>query len=320
MGGAGKDLSDGGEGSDSREGGIGDVATTVDSESDAVLENAGSGTDTVSSSLSRYTLTAHVENLILIGTGACDGTGNDLNNAISGNSAANFLAGGAGNDLLDGGSGKDTLLGGIGNDTYIIRDLADGTGEADEVIEKGGEGIDTVQSYVSTYTLTTGVENLRLMPLAIDGYGNELDNVLTGSSLSNRLYGGDGQDTIRGGDGNDRICGGGGADMLYGQSGFDTFLFDSISDLSSDYWNCDTINDFTEAEDKIDLSGIDANVGMAGNQSFTIDTDGVMSAGEIRVSRLASGENLIEVDVGDVSTYWLSSVGGAANWANVLLL
>ena len=49
-----------------------------------------------------YTLGANVENLILRGTAAL-GTGNTLNNTISGNASANTLDGGAGADAMAGG-------------------------------------------------------------------------------------------------------------------------------------------------------------------------------------------------------------------------
>ena len=74
------------------------------------------------------------ENLTLTGTGAINGTGNELNNVLTGNSEANMLTGGA------------------GDDTYIV-----GTG--DTVVEAANEGIDTVQSDVS-FTLGANVENL----------------------------------------------------------------------------------------------------------------------------------------------------------------
>ena len=51
----------------------------------------------------------NIENLTLTGTGAIDGTGNDLNNVLTGNSAANILRGGEGNDTLNGVAGADSL-------------------------------------------------------------------------------------------------------------------------------------------------------------------------------------------------------------------
>jgi trimeric autotransporter adhesin len=60
-----------------------------------------------------------------------------------------------------------------------------------------------VQSGVS-FTLVSNVENLILTgAAAINGMGNELDNLMAGNSGSNVLNGGAGADTMAGGLGND---------------------------------------------------------------------------------------------------------------------
>ena len=117
-----------------------------------MVENPGEGIDTVQSSIT-YTLTADVENLTLTGAASIDGTGNELDNAITGNDAANTLLGLAGNDVLDGGKGADTLIGGVGNDTYGVDNAGD------QVVENEGEGNDTVRSSI-TYRLGAHLENL----------------------------------------------------------------------------------------------------------------------------------------------------------------
>ena len=106
-----------------------------------VHENAGEGWDTVISSV-HFTLGANLEELILTGRAALNGTGNALNNILRGND---------GNNILDGGAGIDTLIGGKGNDTYIVRNIGD------IVEEKDKEGTDTVKAHVS-YELTDHVE------------------------------------------------------------------------------------------------------------------------------------------------------------------
>jgi Ca2+-binding RTX toxin-like protein len=117
IGGQGNDVLNGGLGVDYLAGGLGDDVYVIESSDDAVVENAGEGTDEVISSVS-HTLGAHVENLTLTGTANLSGIGNALSNLLAGNASANVLDGGAGNDTLDGGGGDDTMLGGAGDDTY----------------------------------------------------------------------------------------------------------------------------------------------------------------------------------------------------------
>ncbi len=118
LGGTGSDILDGGTGSDIMVGDTGDDIYVVDNSSDQVIEMANEGTDRVNASIG-YTLGANVENLVLTGTAAINGTGNGLDNALTGNAAGNALDGGSGNDVLKGNAGSDALLGGAGNDKLI---------------------------------------------------------------------------------------------------------------------------------------------------------------------------------------------------------
>jgi serralysin len=179
----------GGSGIDTMTGGLGDDSYAVSDTGDVVVENLNEGTDTVSSRASTYTLAANVENLILTGTAAINGTGNALNNQITGNSADN---------VISGGSGIDTMTGGLGNDSYSVSDTTD------VVVENLNEGTDTVSSRASTYTLAANVENLILTgTAAINGTGNALNNQITGNSADNVISGGSGIDIMTGGLGND---------------------------------------------------------------------------------------------------------------------
>jgi len=192
----GNDLLDGGTGVDTMYGGKGDDTYIVDCVWDDAIEYANEGADTVKSSVT-YALGANLENLILTGTAAINGTGNSANNVLTGNSEENCLTGGAGNDTLDGGAGADTMRGGTGNDTYVVDNACD------VVTEYAYEGIDTVQAYLS-YSLGSSLENLTLLgSIAINGTGNNLNNVITGNSASNTLNGGAGADNLIGGAGDD---------------------------------------------------------------------------------------------------------------------
>lgn len=179
-GGAGNDTLDGGGGKDTLIGGIGDDTYIVNDLVAVIVEQAGEGTDTVETTVTR-TLGANLENLVLAGTETINGIGNELDNVITGNTADN---------TIDGGIGADTMQGGAGNDVYIVDNAGD------VVVELVNEGTqDTVRSSIS-YTLTANVENLVLTGTAnIDGTGNNLVNTLVGNEGINTLAGGDGGDT-----------------------------------------------------------------------------------------------------------------------------
>jgi Ca2+-binding RTX toxin-like protein len=196
--GDGNDYLNGGLGADLLIGGTGNDTYIVDNVGDFIAEGFNSGIDTVESSIT-WTLKSHLENLTLTGTAAINGTGNALNNIITGNAGNNTLTGGMGNDTLIGGLGSDTLIGGTGNDTYIVDNVGD------VITENLNEGIDTVQSSI-TWTLVSGnnVENLTLTGTsAINGTGNELNNIIIGNNGNNVLDGGTGNDALKGGLGND---------------------------------------------------------------------------------------------------------------------
>ncbi len=193
---AGDDRLLGGLGADTMWGGSGDDLYEVENTADVVAEFSGEGVDTVEASVT-YTLSANVENLILTGTAATDGTGNELNNSLQGNASNNTLTAGAGNDTLNGMKGLDTLIGGVGNDTYLFED------EADTIIEEAGGGRDTLISRISGATLAANVEDGMLLGSATSLTGNDLSNVLTGNNAANILDGGAGADVLIGGKGND---------------------------------------------------------------------------------------------------------------------
>jgi len=297
------------------EGGKGDDIYVVDNESDKVIENANEGVDLIYSSVA-YTLSDNVEDLALTGDKAINGTGNALDNTLYGNDADNVLkgnegndrlnggagndtlyggegndilyGGGAGNDFLDGGEGADTMYGGKGDDTYVVDNAGD------KVTENANEGIDTIISSTNMYfmdlikTKLNPILNVESLILeegsdAIDGWGNYLDNVITGNENNNRLKGEAGNDTLYGGAGNDTIYGNGdygyfygigdndlldggeGADTMYGGKGDDTYVVDNTGDKVTENANegIDTVQSsvtytLSENVEDLTLTGSDA--------------------------------------------------------------
>jgi Ca2+-binding RTX toxin-like protein len=227
-GAGGNDTLAGYTGSDTLIGGDGNDRYVVDA-GDTVIETGKSLGDTIETWYISIDLNATnydgIEHVSIQGAMELDAVGDAANNELRGNKSANALSGGGGadklegsggNDTLDGGTGADHLLGGLGSDT-----LDGGTGDdqlsgqdgndtytvdssGDQVSEGVGQGVDSVLSSLTSYTLGFDVENLTLIGTAKNGTGNNGGNVLTGNGEANKLDGKGGPDTLIGGDGNDQ--------------------------------------------------------------------------------------------------------------------
>ncbi|MBI1172197.1 hypothetical protein GC209_12410 [bacterium] len=237
---------------------------------------------------------------------------------------------GAGNDRFGGGHLTGTLSMGLGNDTVDAR----GNAVAGEILDAGGNdtylvdsdltrivdtgpGRDTVLSWAS-FHLDAGLEVLTLCGAGdLNGFGNAMNNRIAGNSGDNRLLGGMGNDVLLGNDGNDVLAGGMGADALYGGEGddilrgdlgrdtltgglgHDTFVFSAPGQTGPTASTADTVTDFTQGEDRIDLSGIDAIQGNGASQDvFTyIGADAFSHvAGQVQAVH-SGGMTLISLDV-----------------------
>jgi Ca2+-binding RTX toxin-like protein len=210
----GNDTLDGAGGKDTMAGGAGNDTYIVDSTAEVIVENGGEGTDTILASVS-YVLVANIENLSLTSTTGMSATGN---------SQANMITGNIGNDTINGGAGNDTMIGGAGNDVYY-RDAV-----GDVITETAGNGTDTVISSLNC-TLGANLENLTLSGTALNGAGNELNNVMVGTAGNNLLWSYAGNDSVLGGEGNDSIDGGVGNDTMLGGVGNDTYYRDAAGDM-----------------------------------------------------------------------------------------
>ncbi|TAY20214.1 hypothetical protein ELH92_02225 [Rhizobium ruizarguesonis] len=255
-GGIGNDTLNGGGGADTLIGGAGDDTYIVDHAGDIVTEAADAGTDTVRTTLASYTLGSDVENLTYIGTVAFVGTGNSLDNTITGGAAIDMLSGGAGNDVLNGGASADTLIGGAGHDTYIVDNAGD------IVTEAANAGTDTVRTTLAAHTLAANVENLTYIgTAAFTGIGNLLDNVIIGGVAADKLMGAGGNDTL---------IGGGGADTMSGGTGDDIYVVDIATDLVIENVNegTDTVQTALAAYSIAALVNVE-NLTYTGSASFT---------------------------------------------------
>ena len=265
----GNDQLLGGEGDDIMVGGQGDDRYGVDSAGDSITEQADSGIDHVSSSVS-HVLGTNVENLDLIGTAAINGAGNSLANIMNGNSNANTISGGGGIDTIDAKSGNDTVSGGAGGDTlqgglgFDALDYAlSGSGVTVNILNNTATGGDAAGDVIS------GFEAI---------YGSGLSDVLVGNAASNRLRGNAGQDT------------------LTGNGGADVFDYDTITDSPVANGESDIITDF-DSNDRIDLRSIDADPNLAGDQAFSFIGSAAFSApGQVRVN-LGTANTVISVNL-----------------------
>ena len=114
------------------------------------------------------------------------------------------------------------LSGGSGDDVYQLSGFQSVT-----ISDTGGTDAIT-SSTTRDLTAFAGIENLTLTGSEfINGYGNDLDNVITGNAGENLLDGRGGQDTLIGGLGNDTMCwggqrhGGGGSEWRLGHHHLD---------------------------------------------------------------------------------------------------
>ncbi|HMJ93720.1 MAG TPA: calcium-binding protein, partial [Allosphingosinicella sp.] len=318
------DVLFGDTGADTMTGGLGDDYYLVDNVGDQVIEAAGAGIDGVESVIS-YALVPNVEDLVLGGTGAIDGTGNPLDNFMAGNDSANRLEGGGGNDTLFGAGGIDTLVGGAGSDLYLVND-------GDLIVEtSAADGYDVAQSSI-TYALTPFVDELRLVGQdAIDGIGNDQANLIVGNEAANLIDGGaGGGDTLRGGLGNDIYVVDHSTDIvneLFGE-GLDTVRTSATRILDSNVENLTLIgaaaidgtgNDLdnlilgNSAANVLDgAGGVDTMRGGAGDDTYLLDqydNPVVEAAGEgvdtVRISwdyeLGANIENLVQTGIGVVT-------------------
>jgi serralysin len=191
---------------------------------------------------------------------------------IEGGAGADVLSGGHDQDRLDGGDDRDLVFGGDGNDTLdggAGGDFVAGDDGADLITNAGG--VDLIFGGAGNDTITAGGDGDCLL-------GNQDDDRLIGGAGVDTLFGGRGNDTLDGGAGDDWLSGDLGADVLTGGAGRDRFVFAQLDGA------VDRITDFDALADLIDLSGIDADAGQAGDQAFALVSAFTAQAGQLVLS------------------------------------
>lgn len=309
--GGGNDLFDGIGGTliGSISGGWGDDIYRV-SDSNIRIDDSD-GWDTVESTVS-FSLTAQLEALYLLGANNINGFGSSRADVISGNAGHNGIFGNDGNDVLTGQNGNDSLFGGRGDDSLYggLQDdrLHGGSGNDllsggdDQDVLTGVQGDDVLWGGNGDDTVTGGSGGDLL-------WGDAGDDSLAGGRGADNLYGGTEDDTLSGGAGNDQLVGEAGDDLLRGDAGNDVLLGEAGNDTldggeGSDTISggdgadvfvffltghigiaaaADTIADFEAGTDLINLTWIDADTRIAGNQAFNfIGTAEFGAAGQLR--------------------------------------
>lgn len=165
---------------------------------------------------------------------------------LSGSWHGDVLTGDHRDNVLAGDGGSDVLTGGAGDDTLL------------------GDGAFGVSAWAGAGAITTNERG------GIESYELQQDGIVA------RYAPGD--DTLIGGAGRDRLIGGGGRDVLIGGAGDDRFVF--LGEEDSLAGAPDLIQDLRKG-DVIDLSAIDADRNLDGDQAFVLVADGFTgTAGE----------------------------------------
>ncbi|MFB2551172.1 M10 family metallopeptidase C-terminal domain-containing protein [Ensifer soli] len=194
--------------------------------------------------------------------------------------------------------------------SFSSKNYAQFTGSGIKVKTQGGSLVDvTAGTMTGLKVVANGVTGLEISGIRVsaaaiadtifdDDDDDFLDlitagnDTITGTRSADVLIGGRGNDTLKGEGGNDELIGGAGADKLYGGAGADTFVFESTRDSTLAARGQDTIYGFSRVQrDQIDLSEIDANIRLSGDQSFAFIGQKAFSgaAGELRFEKTASG-------------------------------
>jgi Ca2+-binding RTX toxin-like protein len=157
------------------------------------------------------------------------------------------------------------VFGGAGND-LIVAEIGDGNDVYFGDDSDGGTGTDTLDMSAATANVTVNL-----------GSGPMSNGTASSSQTGNDTVWG--VENVNTGSGNDTITANNAANVMKGGAGNDTYKFTSASAADGD-----TILGF-EPGDRVDLTAIDANLGAAGDQSFTLVSAATFTAaGQLAVT------------------------------------
>lgn len=242
------------------------------------VNNRGGGVEMITAGAGNDRIVTHAEvNYIQTGRG------NDT--VITGASWVEAISTGRGQDRVTLGAGGAEIINlGRDADTLIVRPQS---ADAPRVTVNGGGTVstaadrdsDTVNFSSLTASVTADLGTGMVQSDQAWMFLREIEN-LVGGRGADLLVGNHEDNILSGLAGNDTLVGGAGADVLTGGVGADLFQFVDVDGKA------DRITDFRPAQgDQIDLSRIDANTGLAGDQAFVhIGAAGFSGvAGQLRV-------------------------------------
>ena len=278
--------------------------------------DGGVGSDTLEAVLIEGTSNNHI---YLVG-----GDGNDfIQTSDWGIGNERLIVGGAGDDTIVDVGGFSTVAFDGARSDYVITGLADGWISVVDTRPDSPDGADQLQN-VDQLSFSDGpvlVSDLMLPIEGTDGddeligsdgadiiygyagndalYGLGGDDTLDGGAGNDLLVGFDGNDTLLGGDGDDELIGSAGSDRFVGGTGADLFVvrIQAATDVITDFSGALVFSTNSQGRvtrvpgehDKIDLSRIDANVNLDGDQAFTLVQHGFTGVAGQAYSQYDSG-------------------------------
>jgi Ca2+-binding RTX toxin-like protein len=239
------------------------------------------------------------------------GAGNDR---ITGADYADRIITGAGNDRIETGSralqadGSIDVVGGGGGEDTLVVDAAGAAagltvwfGFSPSIIVRSSDGSYAIDAYETELLNFSGGGGADSVSGGADRdvlVGRDGADTLAGGDGVDRLNGGRGADSLLGGDSQDTLDGGQDADVLTGGGGPDTFVFAGARETAREA--PDRITDLGNS-DVIDLSLIDANALVDGDQAFVFVAEFTGAAGEA-VLKVKQGATTLSLNTDEDET------------------